>query len=350
MSLLRQINKPSTSLRRRLLSPQNVISFAIAGVFLIFLVTRFDIDLADTWTQFKDSNLLLFALAVLVHYTTFIFRGARWRILLRNAQKDQGTPTPSTIYCGSMILLGWFINSIAGFRLGDAYRPYAYSEDTKASFPRTVGTILAERVLDTALVLLLLVTATVVLLATGVGTSWVFVAIAAAMMLVLAAVLIAMKVLRSRVPKFIPKKLHEAYHRFHEGTVGSFGQLPLVTVLGLLGWLAEVARLFLVAEALGFDLEVSLVIFVTLASAMLTLVPFTPGGLGAVELGVTGLLTLSSKISDETVAFPIVALDRSISWLSIIVVGAVVFLARELTKGKHRQEKSTEEALPSGGR
>ena len=87
-------------------------------------------------------------------------------------------------------------------------------------------------------------------------------------------------------------------------------------------------RLFLVAEALGLSLTLSLVIFVTLANAMLTLVPITPGGLGAVEWGTTGLLMLSSRIQTEAVAFSVVALDRSISWLSIhrlwvfVVVGA----------------------------
>ena len=332
MHWLRKTPQTKTNIIGRFLSPATLVSFGLAVAFLVFLVTRFDIDLGATWESFKDSDPLLFLLAVLVHYTTFIFRGARWRLLLRNAQEDPRMPTPGTLHCASLILLGWFTNSVMWFRLGDAYRAHAYAEDTDGSFSRTIGTILAERVLDMALVLLLLALATSFLVGTGVGTSWVFVALAATMAGVLAGVLVAMGVFRSRLAWLLPGPLSAAYVRFHEGTLGSFQRLHLVTLLGLLGWLAEVGRLFLVAEAMGVSLSVDLVIFVTLANAMLTLVPFTPGGLGVVEGGLTGLLLLSDKIDTETLAFSVVALDRSISWLSVIVVGAVFLVLKELTR------------------
>ena len=116
--------------------------------------------------------------------------------------------------------------------------------------------------------------------------------------------------------------------------MGSFRRLPMATILGLLGWSSEIIRLFLVAEALGFSLSIPLVILVTLGAAMLTLVPITPGGLGVVEGGTTGLLLLSDAVDTKTAAFSIIILDRSISWLSIIVVAAVVLLWSELTRGR----------------
>lgn len=131
--------------------------------------------------------------------------------------------------------------------------------------------------------------------------------------------------------------------------MGSFQRLPLVTLLGALGWMAEAGRLFLVVEALGFPLGLPLVIFVTLANAMLTLVPITPGGLGAVEWGVTGLLLLSPVVESETAAFSIVALDRSISWLSVIVVGAAFFLGREVIRRHRRLPSPAGEAVHGKG-
>ena len=337
------------TLKRRFVSLPTIVSFALAGAFILFLVARFDIDLGAIWESFKASNLFFFVLAVLIHYTTFIFRGARWRLLLKNAQENGHASVPGTLHCSSLILLGWFTNSVTWFRLGDAYRAYAYADDTGGSFSHTMGTILAERVLDMVLVLLLLALATLFLVASGVGTSWLFVGLAALLLLGLAGILLAMWLFRSRVARLLPGPLEEAYHRFHEGTLGSFRRLHLVTLLGLLGWLAEVGRLFFVAEALGFSLSVPLVIFVTLASAMLTLVPITPGGLGAVEWGVTGLLMLSANIETETAAFSIVALDRSISWLSVIVLGASVMLVREVVRRRRRRMVATHEALPGKG-
>lgn len=341
------INRRSqASFRGRLLSPFSLVSFAVAGAFLLFLVTRLDIDLGATWESFKDSNLLLFVLALLVHYTTFIFRGARWRLLLMNAEEGSQTSAPSTLHCSALILLGWFTSSVTFGRLGDAYRGYTYAGDRGGSFPRTMGTILAERVLDTGLVLLLLLLATLILVATGAGTSWIYVGVAALMAVLGGGVVLAMGRFRSRLLRILPGQLGAAYVRFHEGTLGSFRRrrLLLVTILGLLGWLAEVGRLYLVAEALGFPLGVPLIILATLANSMLTLVFITPGGLGAVEWGLTGLLTLSDRIETETVAFSIVALDRSISWLSVIAVGALVFLGHEMFRRRLRQAPATQEA------
>ena len=315
----------------------------------MFLVTRFDIDLAATWESLKASNPYLLVLAVLVHYTTFIFRGVRWRLLLRSAQETPEGPVPGTLHCGSLILLGWFTNSVTWFRLGDAYRAYAYAEDTGGSFPRTMGTILAERALDIALVFLLLAFAALFLAASGISTPWVFVGLAATVVAILAGVILIMERFRARLIRILPGALSAAYQRFHEGAMGSFrSHLLLVTLLGLLGWLAEVGRLFLVLEALGYSLNVPLIIFVTLAGAMLTWVPITPGGLGAVELGVTRLLILSSTIQTEA-AVSIVAIDRSISWLSIIITGAAVLLGRAVAKRRRRKLTAADEALPRQG-
>ena len=165
----------------------------------------------------------------------------------------------------------------------------------------------------------------------------------------LGAALLTIGFFRERLARHLPGPLPAAYHRFSEGTMGSFRRLHLVTLLGLLGWLAEIGRLFFVTQALDLPLSVPLVIFVTLAISMLTWVPITPGGLGAVELGVTGLLTLSENIVDAAAAFPVVALDRSISWLSVIAVGAAVFVGREVIRRRRSRVAVTPEAASADG-
>ncbi len=222
--------------------------------------------------------------------------------------------------------------------MGDAYRAYAFSEDTDNTFSRTAGTILAERILDVVLVFLLLMVSTLWLLAYGVGISWFFVGLAALLMGGLAVVLLLMWRFRSALATLLPNAVGEAYRNFHQGALGSFQQLPIVTGLGLMGWLAEVSRLFLVAQALGFPLSVPLAIFVTLANAMLTLVPITPGGLGIVEPGIIGVLRITLT---QSAAVSIAALDRSISWASVIFVGAIFFVARQMWKrGNVTQRKA----------
>jgi uncharacterized membrane protein YbhN (UPF0104 family) len=116
------------SIRRRVASLPTLVSLALAAAFLAFLLTRFDVDLAASWQQVKSSNPWYLVLACVVHYTTFAFRGARWRLLLHNAQGRPQAP-PGVLYCSQLVLLGWFVNSVVWFRLGDAYRAYLYRYD-----------------------------------------------------------------------------------------------------------------------------------------------------------------------------------------------------------------------------
>jgi uncharacterized membrane protein YbhN (UPF0104 family) len=76
------------SLKRRFLSPQTAISFLALGGVLALLLTRFDIAWGQTWDLMRGMNLGWFALAIAVHYTTFYFRGARWRMLLARTLRD----------------------------------------------------------------------------------------------------------------------------------------------------------------------------------------------------------------------------------------------------------------------
>jgi uncharacterized protein (TIRG00374 family) len=327
--MLRFLNQPggSVSLVRRAISLPTLVSLGVAAAFLLFLVVRFDVDLSAIWEQVKSSNPWYLALAVVVHYTTFIFRGARWRLLLRNAQ-GQDQPVPGVLYCSELILLGWFANSVAWFRLGDAYRAYLYQSEQDGSFSRTIGTILSERMLDTMLVVLLLAASVPFLLVgQGGGASWTVMGTALALLAILIFGLLVIARSRQHLLRWLPRWAATRYQRFCEGALDSFRQIPLATLLGLLGWLAEVGRLYLVALALGIDLTLALVVFITLANSLLTLVP-TPGGVGAVESGVAGLLVRLSALATSTAA-ALVLVDRSISYLSIIISGTVLFLARQ---------------------
>jgi uncharacterized membrane protein YbhN (UPF0104 family) len=325
------------SIRRRVFSLPTLVSLVLAAAFLIFLITRFDLDLGATWSHIRESNPWLVAAALLVHYITFPFRGARWQRLLRNIHgQDDGPegagrmpalPVPSIGYCSQLVLLGWFANSVGWFRLGDAYRAYLYRQEQSASFSRTMGTLLAERILDAVLVAALLLVATPFVIGEG-NVSLMVAAVGVALVAVLASALLALVWARSLAARVLPDWLSVRYQRFQEGTLGSFQKVPLLTFLGLLAWLAEVLRLYLVGLALGLDLSLFVATYVALAGSLLTLVP-TPGGLGAVESGVVGLLVRLSALPVDAAA-AVVVVDRSISYLSIIVIGAILFLVRQV--------------------
>jgi hypothetical protein len=303
-----------------------LISLGLAVALLVFLVVRFDVDLTATWQQSRSANPWLLTLAVTVHYTTFIFRGARWRLLLQNARGPDRRP-PGVLYCSELTLLGWFANSVAWFRLGDAYRAHLYQHEQQESFSRTVGTIFSERALDTVMVVALLLVSVPFLVSRGSYNPWTVVGIALALQTILALALLIVWRSGDRLGRRLPGWMAERVQHFREGVIGSFGRLPLVVLLGLLGWLAEAARFYLVTLALGIPLSLALIIFATLANSLLTLVP-TPGGVGAVESGVAGLLVRLSSLAASGAA-ALVLVDRAISYGSIILTGSLIFLTRQ---------------------
>ena len=151
----------SFDLVAKILSWQTLMSFAIAIGLLTLVITKVDID----WTNTKDtifkSNIPVYLLAFISYYFGFLLRGWRWSIMIKNSDRSQNLETKdySIFQCSLYVYLGWFANTVTWFRLGDVYRAYIFSQDNKDSFPRVIGTILSERILDIATVLFVLVLA-----------------------------------------------------------------------------------------------------------------------------------------------------------------------------------------------
>ena len=296
----------------------------VAVAIIVFLVSRFSIDLEATWQTIRQSNPLLYVTAMSVHYTTFLFRGARWRMLLRNAGVATEESLPSVTTSARLVLMGWMASSVTWFRMGDAYRAYAYTEESGAPLARTGGTILAERVMDVLLVFLLLLAGILLLyLDTDLRPSQTLILVGLALSVLSLGALLVMRFFRKSLTRFLPRRLQRAYISFHLGTMRSFRTLPLVLLLGLLGWLSEVGRLYFVVQATGLEVGFGLIMFVMVANALLSAVPLTPGGLGIVEAGIGGLLALAVSAEE---AVSIALLDRSISYLSVVIFGIVALV------------------------
>ena len=199
-----------------------------------------------------------------------------------------------------IIFISWLVNCLVPAKLGDLYRAYLLKINTIVSLSRTFGTVFIERVLDLFAIVVLglasgywsfrgrLPDEVQVVFAIGVGV-----------VIVLAAGLLTMRNLGRRIiirlP--LPVRVLEFYDRFEEGVFSAVGlrALPRLIVITGLIWATEAMRLFFVVEALGFQdvhLGISGAFFVALTGSLLTAVPLTPAGIGVVEAGVVGVLTV----------------------------------------------------------
>jgi hypothetical protein len=251
-----------------------------------------------------------------------------------NIGGDSGKHVPGTMTLSGIILMGWFANSVAFLRLGDAYRGWSLAREAKSDLPSSLGTVLAERVQDMAAVLILVLAAAIWLTVEGDSKvpGWV---VFAAFVLVAALVfgLLVMRLAGDRLSRRLPGRFETAFVNFQSGTLSSFSGrgIPPQLALGIIGWLLEIARFYFVADAMGIEISFGIVMFAALANAMLTTIP-TPGGFGFVEGGLTGLLILFGHSDNEAIA--LVAVDRTISWLSVVLFGGILFVVWHAIKAK----------------
>ncbi len=346
----------TTTLRRRVLSVPTLLSLGIAAAFIYFLASRFDVDWVSTWDSVRSMDPWPYTLALGLYYLSFIFRGMRWRILAVNAgvYDEQSARLPSIIRASQLIVVGWFVNAITWLRLGDAYRAYAFSKDSGRGFSWSLGTVLAERVVDMVTVLIM-IAVSIALFSIGRSVEGAVYILAAALSMaaVMGGLLALMRGYGAWVARLLPGRLGDAFIRFRQSALGSLKQLRVVFLLGLVAWLLEAGRLYFVVQALDLSIPLPLVLIVSLGHAILSTVP-TPGGIGAVEPGMTTLLLLGlSKADAPSVAL----LDRSITYLSVVVFGGLAFAAWNMRRRRGAAKnapdgdaslKGTERRQPAG--
>ncbi len=319
------------SLKKRFLNLRTLLSFALALGFLVFLLFRLDVDLSATWARIRGVNPFLYLLAFLVYYASFPLRAWRWRLLLVNAGYE-ASRLPTIRRLTSIFIINFFANCVLYARLGDAYRAYMLKEDTGASFPRALGTVVAERVLDLVTVLLLLILSGIGLWRQG-GIFLSVLGIGVGVVALGVLLLGAMGRFGLAFSRFLPLRLRSLYLPFQEGTLGSFRQLLPIGLQGLGIWLLETGRFYLVALALGVHPSPFLLLFAAQAIALLVAIPFTPAGLGLVEAGVAGVLMTAIPREE---AWSVALVDRTISYLSLIAVGLVFFALRQMSRTRSR--------------
>ncbi len=331
-----EVTPDQISLGRRLRQPRTIVSLIVPLILLVLFVRSLPgFHLDQLPGVILRANPLLLLAAFTIFYLGFPLRGVRWAILIRRTGFPLRVGDATEI-----IFLSWLVNCLVPAKLGDIYRAYLLKINSTVSLSRTFGTVFLERVLDLfAIVVLGLASGYVSFRGRLPGDVQVVFAAGVIFVIVLAGGLLTMRNfgrrLMTRLP--IPHRFVEFYDRFEEGVFSSIGlrALPGLVVITGLVWATEATRLYLVVEALGLPdvhLGISGAFFIALSASLLTAIPITPAGLGFVEGAVVGLLTLVYGVP-QTEALAITLVDRTISVLTIIVLGAIAYAISPKRRG-----------------
>jgi hypothetical protein len=320
-----EVTDAPPSLTSRLLTPKTIASLGIAVVIVGVGLWRAQINWGAAWDNIRHANPFLYLGALAVYYASFVVRSIRWHVLLGNA----GEHRPSRSLVGIMIT-SFFVNCVVPAKMGDIYRGYLAKQKLDVPVSKALGTIIAERLIDLIVLMSLLLAAGAVVFRTKAPAILIpYVVIGVLVCLAGVGVILVMRAGRGqRVLRLLPEAVFQRYESLRLGTVNSFARLPTLLVLTAMVWAAEGARLGFVVFSLhlaGVHLGPSQFLLIALVAALLTTVPFLPGGLGLVEAGMIGVLITVGGVTNSA-AVSITLLDRSISYASLIVVGFVIFV------------------------
>jgi len=324
------------SLGRRLRQPRTIVSLVLPIALLILFARSLPgFQLDQLPGKIAQANPLLLLAALAIFYLGFPLRGYRWAILVRRSGFDLGVRDASEI-----IFLSWLVNCLVPAKLGDVYRAWLLKINSPVSLSRTFGTVFIERVLDLFAIVVLGLAAGFVSFRTGLPSEVQIVFfIGVGFVILLAGGLLTLRNfgrrILTRLP--VPHGVLELYDRFEEGVFSSIGlrHLPrLIIVTGLI-WGTEAMRLYLVVQALGFPIHLGIsgAFFVALSASLLTAIPLTPAGIGFVETGIVGLLTVIYGAT-QTEALAITLVDRALSVLSIIILGSIAYAISGKRRGR----------------
>jgi glycosyltransferase 2 family protein len=338
-------------IKRLLLSIFKYLIFLSIGFLLLWLVFR-KVDLQNVATQFANANywwiLLSFVFSICSHFA----RAARWNILIDNM--GYKTRLTTTFYA---VMTGYLAN-LALPRLGEITRCGALSQKDKIPVNTLFGSVVAERVFDT-LVLLVLIFLVVIFQMELVGRfleehifTPVYLRFEDSMSLIVYSFLgfvffliLAIMLIRLFLHKIKDKAFYKKFNDFVLGflngiqTIWKLKKKGPFLILTLIIWLMYLMMSFVVFFAMQATSGLTLIDGLTvLAIGSLGMVAPVPGGIGAYHFFVTMILFELYAIPKDAAASWATLMHASQSLL-IIAIGAFSYLMLFLQQKKVDHEK-----------
>jgi uncharacterized protein (TIRG00374 family) len=230
-------------------------------------------------------------------------RAMRWKRLL--------TPIASLPYRRVLgyTLIGYLANNVLPARLGELVRSHVLGERERLSRPTVLGTVVVERVTDTALVVAIAAAAIVILSVRGAMSGAVLLGVGFVVVLVLGlALLVTAHRLpgAARVAAYLERwpRILELGGRLRQGlaVAGRPRTVAGAVLLGIAAWSASILSFAAAGQSVGIELTIAQAALVCTGVALATIVPSGPGYLGTFELTAVGIATSFGFGADESFA------------------------------------------------
>lgn len=261
----------------------------LTGIILLYLATR-DADINGILSVLDNVDPSPIVLGVIILCFNLFLKTYRWYILLNYS-------VPKTKVFAALSI-GYLVNNLLPARLGELARVYLVGRREKAGLINTLGTIIVERVLDTA-----------------------------SLLLFFAGLIFTLPSLSKTISSLfflgitLPQKWQDKFNIF----LSSFRQLKnkrkLITLLllSVLIWLLEVLWIFLVLRSLRLDLPIEAAFFLTVVINFGLFIPSPPGYIGVYHFLAT--FALLPWGIDKTTALSYALLQHAAEYVILTSIG-----------------------------
>ncbi len=300
-----------------------VLGIAISIASLWFVLRG--VDFASVGAILRTAVPAWILATVLLQVVDVLFRTARWQQLVAPIK---------WIRFASMLaylLVGYLANNILPARLGELVRSHYLGDREGVSRASALGTVVVERVVDTAVVVTIGAIAIFVLHIRGVVASAVLVGLAVTGLLVVG---LAIGIVAHRLPgadRIIAMaerrpRIAEVGRRLHDGLAVARRPRTLTAAVGLsvAAWAASLLAVATAGQALRIELTIGEAALLSAGVALATAIPSGPGYLGTFELAFVTIGTAIGLSKDEALALGLLVHVTILVLTS--VGGAIAFL------------------------
>ena len=319
------------------------LGMLISLVFVYLALRGQDFELI--WESIRSADYIWILPAVGVYFLGVAVRAARWDYLLRGVAKIN----PVQLF--PVVCIGYMANNVLPLRAGELVRAYALSTRHQVRKSASLATIAVERIFD-GLTMLLFFTVASLSIALNNDLRTVFNLAVILFTIVTAGILMIVflpsyrdrivAAVFERLPDRIGERVEPMAYAFIEGLsiLRRRNEVLGVGLASICAWLLEASMYLMIAQAFDMDISPFGILMITAVANLATLIPSSPGYVGAFEYGV--ILVLAGPLGFEReLALSYAVVVHAALYLPVTLLGFIFWWRESLSWGAvHEAEKA----------
>ena len=315
---------------RRVVSEHGIWVTAVLTVVVFAALFAFG-DANQVANALAQFDMRAFAVVIALTTVGYLVRFVKWELYLDELDIDVPRTTSLTVFFSGLMMV------VTPGKAGEVWKAWLLRDMEDVPASKTTPVVGAERITD---VVSLAVLASVGVVAYGRSP-----AILAAVVL---AFLAGLGLLQWRAGCLrllswaeglpVVGEYADEFETFYESTyvLFRFRPLALATVLSVVAWALEGIALWITLDGFGVEVSVLAAVFVFALGSVIGAVSLLPGGLGAAEASMTGLLLTFSVAEPIAVAATLVVRVGTLWYAAVL--GFAVFTVHKLLGGEPNPE------------